>query len=273
MMVVLTTIVWNRRIRLRWFALGLLALVLLYPTSEFFRKVILVDYTLTAADALQDPNATLTRVSDFVGSSRVGEYFTEGLLSTGARLDGLGVTSVIVRDTPGVSPFQNGGTLWLFFAAFVPRAFWPSKPEITIGQFITDTYGSGPLIESNTGPTQIGDYFLNFGTPGVIVGMALLGILLRLTHDLLLGDRKPTAVAMLAAVVVLYQLSIRFEGNVAAQYSGTVFALIPIAALALGIRIMLPPARPRAATAVAWSPRPGRGPVTVSAAREEDAAS
>lgn len=252
MMVVLTTVVWTRRIRLRWVALGVVALALLYPTSEFFRAVILADYTLTAADALQDPNATIMRVSQFVSSSRPGEYFAEGLAATGARLDGLGVTSVIVRDTPRVSPFQNGRTLWLFFVAFVPRVFWPSKPTITIGEFITDVYGSGPMIDSDTGPTQIGDYYLNFGTPGVVAGMVLLGILLRLAHEVFLRDERPTASAMLAVVVILYQLTIRFEGGVAAQYASTAFALIPLGLIALVIRILVPTPRTKSPTPVAW---------------------
>lgn len=225
-MVGLTVILLRRRIRLRWILLGILAITMLYPTAQFFRDVILVENTLTAVDALRNPTATLDRVGSFVESSRFGDYFLEGLEATGARLDCVGVTSVIVRDTPSASPFQKGATLILAPIAFIPRGLWPGKPNITIGQWITDTYGSGPHIESNTGPTQIGDFYLNFGTLGVIGGMLFLGFVLRIAHESLL--RTVTAPGVLAAVVILYQLALRFEANVAVLYSGAVFALAPI---------------------------------------------
>jgi len=248
LMVVLTLIVYRRRIRARWLLLGILGITLLYPTAYFFRIVILVDNTLTATHALRNPAATLSRVSAFVTGSRPSEYFAQGLESTGARLDGLGVTSVIVRDTPSRVPYQDGRTLGLFFVAFVPRALWAEKPGITIGQWITDTYGSGPAIESNTAPTAIGDYYLNFGTAGVIGGMFLLGLLLRISHECLLRD-QPTAPGLLTAVVILYHLTLRFEGNVAGQYAGAVFALLPILATHVVLRAFLPPPHTRPAEA------------------------
>jgi hypothetical protein len=235
LMVVLTVIVYRRRIHARWMLLGVLGIALLYPTSVFVRQVILADNTLSAAAALRDPSRTVSRVSVFLGGNRPYEYFVEGLEATGARLDGLGVTSVIVRDTPSRVRFQNGRTLGLFFVAFVPRVLWPEKPEITIGQWITDSYGSGPDIASQTAPTTVGDYYLNFGTPGAIAGMLLLGMILRIIHESLLRGR-PTAPGLLAAVVILYHLTLRFEGNVATQYAGMVFAVVPILATHLVLR-------------------------------------
>jgi hypothetical protein len=227
LVVALTVIVWRRRIRVRWIIVGVLAIALLYPTAIFFRQVVLSGNRLSAIDALRNPSETLERVSSFIETQRFGEYFNEGIQATGARLDGLGVTSVIVRDTPDLSPFQNGRTLALFFAAFVPRVLWVSKPEITIGQWITNVYGSGPGIESSTGPTQIGDFYLNFGIAGVIGGMVILGLTLRVTQESLLPE-QPTAPGVLASVVILYGIVMRFEGNVAQIYSSVVFSLVPI---------------------------------------------
>jgi hypothetical protein len=244
LIVVLTVILYRRRIRTRWIVLGVLGISLLYPTSVFFREVILVGNTRSAGSALRNPTETLSRVSGFLSTSQPAEYFMQGLESTGARLDGLGVTSVIVRDTPSRVPFQYGSTLGLFFVAFIPRALWAEKPDITIGMWITEVYGSGPGIASHTAPTTIGDFYLNFGTAGVIGGMLLLGILLRFTHECLLRGR-PTAPGLLAAVVILYNITLRFESNVGAQYSGTVFAVVPILVTHFVLRAFLPPPRSR----------------------------
>ncbi len=250
MMAALTIILYRRRVHARWIVLGILALTLLYPAHVFFRDVILAGNTLTAAHALRDPMQALSRVGRFLSGQRADEYVAEGFESTGARLDGLGVTSVIVRDSGSRVPFQNGRTLGLFFVAFVPRVLWADKPNISIGQWITDEYGSGPHITSATAPFTIGDYYLNFGLPGVIGGMFLLGVLMRITHECLLRGR-PTAAGMLGAVVILYQIAVRFEGNVAIQYAGMVTAVVPVLLTHLVIRVFLPAPRPEPAGAEA----------------------
>jgi hypothetical protein len=240
-MVFLAVVVVRRRIALRWILLGLLASALIYPVGMFIRNDILVGNTLTARDVLQRPTQTLERISDFLASSRPGEYLADGLSATAGRFDNLGAASVIIRDTPRVSPFQYGRTLALFFIYFIPRAVWPEKPIITLGRFITDVYGSGPQIESNTAPTPIGDFFLNFGYPGVIGGMLLWGIMVRIGHEVLMRGR-PTTPALFVAVVLLRELGLNFQGNVANIWAVTVTAIVPIIAAHLAVRTLSRPA-------------------------------
>jgi hypothetical protein len=248
-MVLLASVIYRRRIRARWLVLGLIGIALLYPTQKFFREVILVGNTLSPMEVIRTPAQTLNRVQNYLeGQESMAAYFGEGLALTAGRLDCLGVTSVIVRDTPNRVPYQHGRTLGLFFVAFVPRVLWPDKPNITIGQWITDVYGSGPDVISSTGPSNVGDFYLNFGVFGVVAGMFALGVIVRISHECLLSGR-PTAPGLLAAVAILYQLILRFEGNVAIQYSTAVFALVPILATHLLIRMFLPPARPTPAGA------------------------
>jgi len=222
-----TSMLLGGRLRARWIVVGTMTLALLYPASEFYREDILQNYTLTIVEALSDPTYTLGVLSDFFSSSRPGRYLSDGLVFTAARIDGVGIESVIVRDTPSVSPFQRGRTLGLFFVAFVPRLLWPSKPEITLGQWITDTYGSGPQISSYTGPTFIGDLYLNFGVASVVIGMLLIGALLRLFQTRFLGPH-PTAVGILAVIIVIAQFHIKQIGSAANVMASTVFALAPL---------------------------------------------
>jgi hypothetical protein len=74
--------------------------------------------------------------------------------------------------------FARGDTLWDALMALIPRAIWPEKPI---------TAGSGNLVSRYTGidfaeGTSIGvgqvmEFYLNFGTPGVIVGFIIMGVL------------------------------------------------------------------------------------------------
>jgi len=231
MIVLLTYMLWTGRVRLRWFAAGAAVIALVYPMSQFVRYE-LGGQTRTL-ELLTDPAKTIDAIGDFISSDKTS--FAQGLEATGARLDGLGVTSVIVRDTPSVSDFQNGRTIWLFFVAFIPRGLWPGKPDITLGGWITAVYGPGPQIKSATGPTQIGDFYLNYGWWSVIGGMAILGAILRAAYETLFRQRTP--MALLLQIVIVYHLVVRFEGGVGALWSSMIFALTPVIMAQLAVRL------------------------------------
>jgi len=236
-MLALAWIVSQRRIRLFLVAAGVVSLILLYPVAEFWRQDVLVRNTLTAADVLRNPGPALDRTAAFLSSGRGGQYLSSGLEATGRRLDAVGHAAVIIRDTPRVSPFQNGRTLALIPLAYVPRVLWPGKPTITIGQWITDTYTVlGSKLKSRIGPSWIGEFYLNFGIPGVVVGMFVLGMLLRLAHELLLR-RTPTIPLLIASVIVLYEVALAVQGGVVGAVNGPVIALIPLAMVHVVMRL------------------------------------
>src|SRR5258706_2443554 len=220
-MVALAIILVQRRVAARWIVLGALATMFVCPISEFVRRDILLENTVSAAEPLRNPVATLSRVGRFMSGSRPGDYFVEGISNVVARMDHIGAASVLIRNTPSRAPFLHGKTLGLFFVAFVPRFIWPDKPTITIGRFITNTYGSGPDVESDTAPTMLGELFINFGYPGIIRGMLIYVIVLRIAHESLLV-RRPTTPALLVAVAVLLNLSLGFQGGIANNWAVTV---------------------------------------------------
>lgn len=119
--------------------------------------------------------ATMNRVLNSTASTTPREYLASGIESAVLRLDGIGGTSVIVRDTLARVPFQHGRTLALVLYSLIPRVIWPGKPAIRIGDRITEDYGGNPEIESNTAATQVAEYYLNFGIAGVIGDVMLFG--------------------------------------------------------------------------------------------------
>jgi hypothetical protein len=227
-MMALTWIVAERRLRALWLVLGLVALLLLYPAAQFYREVILVGNTKTLADVGRDPSPAVAALGDFVSGNKATEYFEEGLVATGRRLDGIGHAAVIIRDTPSVSPFQHGATLALIPITYVPRMLWPGKPDTTIGAWIVDTYRiRGERIESSIGPTWVGEFYLNFGFAGVVAGMFVMGTLLRLVHESLVA-RSPTVLAIILEVLVLYEVMLKLTGSLATVINGPIMAMIPI---------------------------------------------
>jgi len=222
--VVLTAAILRDHLRPRWVLLGALAVAVVFPVSNFVKNEL---GGLQGRENVLNPAETLGMVADFATSANVDDYLANGFVALGRRFDGLGVTSVLVRDTPSESPYQLGRTLGLFFIAPIPRALWPDKPRTNIGGWITAVYGSGPQIRSSTGPTQVGEWYVNFGWLGIIAGMALLGLFLRIVQETLLSH-PATMPGILIGLAILQELIVKFQGSVAGAYSYVLFMLVPI---------------------------------------------
>ncbi len=222
--VVVTWMVLKARLPLRLIAIGAFALFGVYPISEFVKEGLLPQGVGALA---RNPGAALSQVQEFVGSNKPEALLLDGFERAKRRFDGVGVTSVIIRETPREVPFQYGKTLYILLLFPVPRLIWPGKPVMDIGGWITEVYGSGPGIRSSTGPTQVGDFYLNFGWPGIIGGMFLIGLLIRILHETC-GRRPLVAPGVLVMVVSLQQIGFGFMANVASSYGTLLFAVAPV---------------------------------------------
>jgi hypothetical protein len=74
--------------------------------------------------------------------------------------------------------FQWGQTMQYADYAFVPRFFWPEKPNVSRGAWFTMYLGASNReseSSSSTGITAVGELYWNFGLPGVVIGMLGIG--------------------------------------------------------------------------------------------------
>lgn len=79
----------------------------------------------------------------------------------------------------GFSDFARGETLWLALAGLVPRALWPNKPVSGgSGNLVTRFTGIEFMEGTSVGVGQVLEFYINFGTVGVVVGFACLGIII-----------------------------------------------------------------------------------------------
>jgi hypothetical protein len=93
----------------------------------------------------------------------------------------IGPIAVVTERVPGAYPFQYGKTLISLFVEPVPRSLWPGKPSVRIGQAIAEpVYGfPGQKRISGDPPGIVGELWIDGGTVGVIIGMAVLGVAIR----------------------------------------------------------------------------------------------
>ena len=236
-MVGLAYLVVHRRIPARWVAVGFGLFIFFYPVASAYRQEVVQGAGLMSI--LRDPVGSINELSQELEGYGFNDFIQDGFVRTTVRIDGLSIMSVIVRDTPAVVPHQGGWTLWYIPLAYIPRALWPGKPIFDMGQFVTDNYWGGPGIKSNTGPTWVGEFYMNFGLAGVAIGMAFLGVFFRILHETLF--RRPTTIPLLLACVILLSVTImKIETVLMTPINGFFFHCFPLLATHLFVRNLSP---------------------------------
>ena len=105
---------------------------------------------------------------------------SEATSSATGRADFIHQVAYIYSMTPSVIPYQYGKTYSFFLVSFIPRIIWPDKPTAgSANSFYAVTYGVTSEEGAKTttfGVSILGEAFMNFGWPGVILIMLVQGI-------------------------------------------------------------------------------------------------
>lgn len=95
------------------------------------------------------------------------------------------VGAAVQRISDGKTDLKYGSTLTDAFIALIPRALWADKPvRAGSGNLVTDVTGIKFAEGTSIGAGQILEFYINFGTPSVIVGGFIWGVALALLDAL-----------------------------------------------------------------------------------------
>lgn len=92
------------------------------------------------------------------------------------QLDTLMVT---MQEIPSTYPYFAGDSLKALLAFPIPRAFYPDKPVRGNWLFTEAVFPSWRINLSGFTVSYMGDWYMNFGVAGAVLGMVLLGLMLR----------------------------------------------------------------------------------------------
>ncbi|KAB2850827.1 MAG: hypothetical protein F9K44_03660 [Hyphomicrobiaceae bacterium] len=96
------------------------------------------------------------------------------------RLNQNHLVGAAVRNTPSMVPFRNGETIYAAMLSIIPRAIWPDKPEVGgSGNYVSEHTLTSFAAGTSVGMGQVLEFYINFGTPCLIIGFVLLGAALR----------------------------------------------------------------------------------------------
>jgi len=108
------------------------------------------------------------------------------LRSLDARLNQNYLIGRVVRTIEsGQEQFAHGGTLYEALLALIPRIIWPEKPVEagsgnTVSHYARLKFGA----DTSVGIGHVMEFYLNFGTFGVVAGFMIVGTLLRLLDNM-----------------------------------------------------------------------------------------
>ncbi len=130
----------------------------------------------------------------------------------------IGKTSVIVNAVPDRVDYLYGESLVLFIVGPIPRSIWLEKPAVRIGLFVgQEIYGRDNA--SGVPPGYVGELYMNFGYPAVVIGMLLYGWVAAQAYNMLiLKERTPLKVVIFCVINMLMAFSL-LTGDVTGMMS------------------------------------------------------
>ena len=210
---------------------AVIAILIVFPVVNAFRAP--TDRALAATSTEPTIEEFASKVaaipSLFVGMtpSEYGQFAAESVLG---RANGIDALAVIMKYGEAVG-LGNPSAYWQIpFYAFVPRAFWPDKPVILTGTefarlFVTPTE-EGLREYPSIGVFHLGDLYASFGGSGVLIGMCMFGLVLRVLYQVFNPSKSPDLGMKFLYIITLWSIVNGFESDIPTIYGNLLKSMV-----------------------------------------------
>jgi hypothetical protein len=140
--------------------------------------------------------------------------------------------SDIVQMAGSSVSFMDGRTFIEGVGIMIPRFLYPSKPDMSIGNWTGQAFGAVSLTDDITtvAPTYIGEFYMNFGLLGVCIGMLLIGMLAVLVDRYLIVNRQSWTMPLMVSYIGWQE---GFIGHTILPFIKNAVLLVPILILVM----------------------------------------
>jgi hypothetical protein len=216
-LVILTFILIEGRLPIPWLIAAVLYGLLIYPIFVAARAEIHGKGMISRASILGDLEhvVELAIAAENRDKNR-GEHAQSLLERTSVRAS----VQMIVEHTGVDVKFQNGSTLTPLLATFIPKIIWSDKPAVATGRVVNTEFHVTEADFSDTyiSPSIPGELYWNFGWPGILIGMAAIGVAIGyLGQRCNLAERR-NVTNLIVIVVTIKQVIVGMEGTFSPEY-------------------------------------------------------
>jgi O-antigen polysaccharide polymerase Wzy len=213
-LVVVTRLLVNGKLPKNWLIASAVFIALAFPAMQA-NRTLRGQYRIDHAEAAQNLVETVKQAFALGEQVKTGDIKAQNVFE---RQSLKGSVEMIVTRTGQDVPYQHGYTLSPLYLAFIPRIIWPDKPDIQTGQLVNKEFQVTNIAYVYISPSHLGELYWNFGWPGVIIGLSLLGWLLGYLGKCVDMTRGASITLLMVAAVTTKQLILGFEGGIADIY-------------------------------------------------------
>jgi hypothetical protein len=214
-LVIISIVLIDARIPKLWLVGAVVYATLVFPIFQAYRTEIHGNRGIARTAVVENFGKILALTLSAEERVNTGAHRAQTLLE---RSSGIGSVEMIFEKAGNGVPFQHGYTLTPLLATFIPKVVWPDKPDVPTGQLVNKEFHVTDGDDVYISPTTLGELYWNFGWPGVIVGMSIIGALLGWVGSRFNMGDATTVTRLLVTVVTIREIVMGFEGVIAASY-------------------------------------------------------
>jgi len=218
MLLALTLTLWDNKIPRGW-SIGVLAFgLLVFPVLQAAR-VERGEHGLNRVQALERLGDVLSLAWERHEKQVAGGPLDHRTQSLVERVSLEGPLEPIFRQVGSETPFLHGATLVAIPYAFIPRILLPDKEDVSAGQLYNRVFRHAASDDfTYISFSMLGDFYWNFGWPGVIGGMLLTGLILGYCGARSNLSEVRSVTRLFIALVCIKALCLGFERPVGLSY-------------------------------------------------------
>jgi hypothetical protein len=192
LVIVLAYILSGRKLGIKQSVIAGLALILLLGIGMIYGTTFRSVKGGESQQNFDEYAENVSRTLDRIEKSDLSQTLETGFSSLTERIDVLSTVAVVVSNYEALAPYEEAydldDNIWKdTTTSLVPRVIWKEKPPSSDPRKFSDLYFN--FGENSFAITPFGDLLRNYGIPGVIFGMMLIGIILRFFYRMLVEDK------------------------------------------------------------------------------------
>ena len=205
------------RVPLRWVMLAVVGVALVFPVLTT-KRAIMGEEHLTRMQALPRTAEILWRAIEQRDAYRNVNRYGDATSTFLERITVKSSVEIFAEYIGKTHPYRMGSTLEPLLYVFVPRVLWSDKPTDSAPQSFNREFHISANPDTYISPTHMGEMYWNFGYPGIIIGMALLGALLGYVNVRFDPSARTSITRVLVIMVTIYELIAHGEGSIGNEY-------------------------------------------------------